>query len=90
MSDHYDYRMCCSVSNRWDALLPVSLPYSVVWYDETVPPGDEGFATKLREVATPCEAPDEWQYEHEEVVVYDEGGKMIKRTGGPLMPPILA
>ncbi|WP_396611693.1 hypothetical protein ACH9L7_16085 [Haloferax sp. S1W] len=78
------------VIDRWDALLPSSRPYSVVRFDETVSPDEVGYATKVREVLAPCDAPDEWHRDDQEIVVYDEDGRIVKRTGRVRPPSILA
>ncbi|AFK19951.1 hypothetical protein HFX_2263 [Haloferax mediterranei ATCC 33500] len=72
-----------------DTLLPTEQSYSIVRFDESVPPDHELFATKLAEVDDLDESPDEWKRSNEELVVYDEVGRIIKRTDGPAAPSVL-
>ncbi|ELZ96945.1 hypothetical protein C440_04188 [Haloferax mucosum ATCC BAA-1512] len=72
-----------------DTLRPTERSYSIVRFDESVSPDHELFATKLAETDDPDEAPSEWTEPNEEVVVYDDVGRVVKRTDGPAAPSIL-
>ncbi|ELK52446.1 hypothetical protein D320_13786 [Haloferax sp. BAB-2207] len=74
---------------RWDDLRPSEKPFTVVRFDESVPPTDASFATKQTEVDHPADAPDDCPDPSEELVVYDRVGRMVKRTDGPVAPSIL-
>ncbi|ELZ79808.1 hypothetical protein C454_11413 [Haloferax gibbonsii ATCC 33959] len=73
----------------WNDLLPREKPYSVVRFDESVPPTDTSFATKQSEVDHPSDAPDKCPEATAEIVVYDRIGRMVKRTDGSVAPSVL-